>query len=92
MKETKAAGGYILDETSYEVVLKYDGDAPEVVVYTLELTNEKPEPEIPKEPEEPEIPKLPQTGDDFNPWLYGGIGAAAMLAGILLLLLKKKQK
>ena len=78
--ETKAADGYILDETVHEVELKYEGKAPEVVTYTLSLTNK------------PTEPKLPQTGDDFNPWLFGGIGLAAMLAGVGAFFWKKKKE
>ena len=77
--ETKAADGYILDGTPHEVVLCYDGDAPETVTYTLELTNK------------PTEPKLPQTGDNFNPWLFGGIGAALTLFGCAALFWKKKE-
>lgn len=50
--ETKAAEGYILDETVHDVVLQYDDNAPECVEYTLSLTNK------------PTEPKLPQTGDN----------------------------
>lgn len=78
--ETKAADGYILDSTAHEVVLQYDDKAPEVVTYTLELTNK------------PTEPKLPQTGDNFNPWLWGGIGAAALAVGLAALFWKKKEE
>ena len=77
--ETKAADGYILDSTPHEVVLQYDDEAPEVVTYTLSLTNKSTE------------PKLPQTGDDMNPWLYAGIGLAAIIAGVFTFR-KKKNK
>lgn len=77
--ETKAADGYILDSTAHEVVLQYDDDAPECVVYTLELTNK------------PTEPNLPQTGDNFNPWLYGGLGVVALALGLAGLLWKKKE-
>ena len=53
--ETKAADGYILDETAHDVTLRYDDNAPDVVVATLKLVN------VPTEP------KLPQTGDNANP-------------------------
>lgn len=78
--ETKAPEGYILDETVHEVVLQYDDAAPEVVTYTLSLTNK------------PTEPKLPQTGDDFNPWVYGGIGLAALAGGLVTLFWKKKEE
>ena len=77
--ETKAAEGYILDETVHEVVLQYDDDAPECVEYTLSLTNK------------PTEPKLPQTGDNFNPWLWAGLGLTALLAGVGAFLWKKKE-
>lgn len=63
-----------------EVVLQYDDDAPEVVVYTLNLTNK------------PTEPKLPQTGDDMNPWLYAGIGADTLALGLFSLSKKRKEE
>ena len=74
--ETKAAEGYILDSTPKEVVLKYEGDAPDLVRYTLKLTNT------------PTEPKLPQTGDNLNLWLLGGLGLVMMAMGGVVL--KKK--
>ena len=68
--ETKAADGYILDETAHDVTLRYDDNAPDVVVATLKLAN------VPTEP------KLPQTGDNANPLLYLGIGALALITGV----------
>lgn len=59
--------------------MQYDDDAPEVVTYTLSLTNR------------PTEPKLPQTGDNMNPWLYVGIGLAAIIAGVFTFR-KKKSK
>ena len=76
--ETKAAEGYILDSPPHEVVLQYDGDAPDIVEYTLELTNK------------PTEPKLPQTGDNMNLWLYVGIGLAVIVVGVLAAKKKKK--
>lgn len=76
--ETKAAEGYILDSTPHEVVLQYDDDAPEIVEYTLELTNK------------PTEPKLPQTGDNMNPWLFAGFGLAVVIAGVFVAKKKKK--
>ena len=78
--ETKAANGYILDETPHDVVLRYDDNAPEVVITTLELTN------VPTEP------NLPQTGDNANPLLYLGIGALALITGLGVGLRGKKKK
>ncbi|MCQ4756921.1 SpaA isopeptide-forming pilin-related protein [Enterocloster bolteae] len=77
--ETKAADGYILDSTAHEVVLQYDDDAPECVVYTLDLTNK------------PTEPKLPQTGDNYNPWLYAGIGVAGIALGLFAFFKKRKE-
>ena len=77
--ETKAAEGYILDSTAHEVVLQYEDDAPECVVYTLDLTNK------------PTEPKLPQTGDNYNPWLYAGIGMAGLALGLFAFFKKRKE-
>lgn len=74
--ETKAAEGYIMDSTPHEVVLKYEGDAPEFVKYTLKLTNK------------PTGAKLPQTGDNLNLWIFGGFGLVLIAAGVVVL--KKK--
>lgn len=60
-------------------MLQYDDDAPECVEYTLSLTNK------------PTEPKLPQTGDNFNPWLWAGLGLTALLAGVGAFLWKKKE-
>lgn len=77
--ETKAAEGYILDETVHDVVLQYDDNAPECVEYTLSLTNK------------PTEPKLPQTGDNFNPWIYAGLGLGALALGLFAAFWKKKE-
>jgi len=78
--ETKAADGYILDETAHDVTLRYDNNAPDVVVTTLKLVN------VPTEP------KLPQTGDNANPLLYLGIGALALITGVGVGLRGRKKK
>ena len=78
--ETKAADGYILDETAHDVTLRYDDNAPDVVVATLKLIN------VPTEP------KLPQTGDNANPLLYLGIGALALITGVGVGLRGRKKK
>ena len=78
--ETKAADGYILDETAHDVTLRYDDNAPDVVVATLKLVN------VPTEP------KLPQTGDNANPLLYLGIGALALITGVGVGLRGRKKK
>ena len=78
--ETKAADGYILDETAHDVTLRYDDNAPDVVVTTLKLINA------------PTEPKLPQTGDNANPLLYLGIGAFALITGVGVGLRGRKKK
>lgn len=77
--ETKAAEGYILDETVREVVLQYDDAAPEVVTYTLNITNK------------PTEPKLPQTGDNFNPYLWAGLGLVSLMAGLFTFFRGKRE-
>ena len=62
------------------MVLRYDYNAPEVVITTLELTN------VPTEP------NLPQTGDNANPLLYLGIGARARITGVVVGYRGKKKK
>lgn len=71
--ETKAAEGYILDGTPHEIVLKYEGDAPDLVRYHLKLTNQA------------TGEKLPQTGDWLNPWVLGGLGLVLMAIGGVVL-------
>ena len=62
------------------VTLRYDDNAPDVVVATLKLVN------VPTEP------KLPQTGDNANPLLYLGIGALALITGVGVGLRGRKKK
>lgn len=77
--EVEAPEGYLLDSTPKEVTFEYqDGKTP-VIEYTLDVTNK------------PTEPKLPQTGDNFNPWLFGGLGAAAVAAGLVVFFWKKKE-
>ena len=61
-------------------LLRYDDNAPDVVVATLKLVNE------------PTEPKLPQTGDNANPLLYLGIGALALITGVGVGLRGRKKK
>lgn len=68
------------DETAHDVTLRYDDNAPDVVVATLKLVN------VPTEP------KLPQTGDNANPLLYLGIGALALITGVGVGLRGRKKK
>ena len=65
---------------SPEEKLRYDDNAPDVVVATLKLVN------VPTEP------KLPQTGDNANPLLYLGIGALALITGVGVGLRGRKKK
>lgn len=58
-------------------MLQYDDEAPEVVTYTLSLTNN------------PTEPKLLQTGDNMNGWLFVGAALAVILAGVFLWKKKK---
>ncbi len=69
--ETKAAEGYILDDTPHEVFLQYDDSAAETVVYTLKLKNK------------PNKPKLPQTGGNYHPWMFAALGGACIAGGLL---------
>lgn len=69
--ETKAADGYILDDTPHEVLLQYDDSATETVVYTLKLKNK------------PQKPKLPQTGGNYHPWMFIALGGACIAGGVL---------
>lgn len=78
--ETKAADGYILDSAPHEVKLRYDDEAPEIVLYELSITNK------------PTEKKLPQTGDNMNPWLFGGIGAVLLSAGLVVFFWKRKKE
>ena len=64
----------------HDVTLRYDDNAPDVVVATLKLAN------VPTEP------KLPQTGDNANPLLYLGIGALALITGVGVGLRGRKKK
>lgn len=78
--ETKAAQGYIPDETVREVVFCYDDkEAPEIVLHELSVTNK------------PIIPEGPKTGDDSNPFLFAGIAVAGLGLAVLALLRKKKE-
>ena len=78
--ETKAAQGYVPDETVREVVFRYDDkEAPEIVLHELSVTNK------------PIIPEGPKTGDDSNPFLFAGIAVAGLGLAVLALLRKKKE-
>ena len=77
--ETKAADGYILDNTVHEVLLQYDDSATETVVYTLKLKNK------------PSKPKLPQTGGNYHPWMFGIAGGVLIGEGIYLYRRRKRK-
>ena len=74
--ETKAAKGYVLNDEVREVVFEYEGDAPQVVEYHMEITNEP-------------IVEVPKTGDHTNPWAYL---IAIMGSALLVTLVSKKRK
>ena len=69
--ETKAAEGYILDDTPHEVLLQYDDSMAETVVYTLKLKNK------------PSKPRLPQTGGNYHPWMFAALGGVCIAGGVL---------
>lgn len=48
-------------------------------------------PPTPTNPSNPSNPSSPKTGDDFNVWLYIGIGAVA-LCGIVIILAKRRKE
>lgn len=78
--ETKAADGYILDDTPHEVLLQYDDSATETVVYTLKLKNK------------PNKPRLPQTGGNYHPWMFVALGGACIAGGVLYGRRRKKKR
>ncbi|MDE6851529.1 MAG: LPXTG cell wall anchor domain-containing protein, partial [Lachnospiraceae bacterium] len=78
--ETKAADGYILDDTPHEVLLQYDDSATETVVYTLKLKNK------------PNKPRLPQTGGNYHPWMIALAGGALAGAGVYFYRRKRRTK
>lgn len=76
--ETKVAEGYIVDHTEYEVTFDYEGNAPEVITYTLDVTN------IPDTP-------APKTGDNTPMHLYLAMLGLSM-AGISVIMFSRKKK
>lgn len=76
--ETKAANGYILDETSYDVVLKYSDNAPVCIKETVKLTN-TPKPDIPK------------TGDTSNVYRYALLALISLAVMVSLVMAKKSR-
>ena len=78
--EVKTKEGYIIDCTPHEVVLKYSDTAPDIIEYTLELTNKS------------EVPKVPKTGDDFNPVIWILIGTTALLFAVMAFIFHIKKE
>lgn len=76
--ETKAANGYILDEASYDVVLKYIDNAPVCIEETVKLTN-TPKPDIPK------------TGDTGNVYRYALLALISLAVMVSLVMAKKSR-
>lgn len=76
--ETKAANGYILDETSYDVVLKYSDNAPVCIKETVKLTN-TPKPDIPK------------TGDTGNVYRYALLALISLAVMVSLVMAKRAE-
>lgn len=76
--ETKVAEGYVMDHTEYEVTFDYEGNAPEVITYTLDVTN------IPDTP-------APKTGDNTPMHLYLAMLGLSM-AGISVIMFSRKKK
>lgn len=76
--ETKAANGYILDEASYDVVLKYSDNAPVCIEETVKLTN-TPKPDIPK------------TGDTGNVYRYALLALISLAVMVGLVMVKKSR-
>lgn len=50
------------------------------------------DPNDPSKPSTPSTPSGPKTGDDFNSWLYIGIGAVALLGIVVILSRRKKEE
>ena len=76
--ETKATNGYILDETSYDVVLKYSDNAPVCIEETVKLIN-TPKPDIPK------------TGDTGNVYRYVLLALISLAVMVSLVMAKKSR-
>ena len=78
--ETKPAEGYQANDKKYEILLQYDDEAPDVVVYQLEVKNK------------PNKPKLPQTGGNYYPYIIGFAGVAVLVTGIFLYRRRRKRR
>ncbi len=80
--EVEAPDGYILDDKKHDIVLQYDDDPPEFVEYTLNVKNQ---------PDKPDKPRLPQTGGDFNPWVFAGVGAGILIGAAVYYFRRRKR-
>lgn len=78
--ETKPAEGYQANDKKYEILLQYDDDAPDVVVYQLKVKNKS------------NKPKLPQTGGSYYPYIIGFAGMAVLGTGIFLYRRRRKRR
>ncbi|MCM1158964.1 MAG: SpaA isopeptide-forming pilin-related protein [Clostridium sp.] len=78
--ETKPTEGYQADDKKHEILLQYDDDAPDVVVYQLKVKNK------------PNKPKLPQTGGNYYPYIMGLAGVAVLGTGIFFYRRRRKRK
>ncbi len=78
--EVESPKGYLLDQTVREVTFEYKDGSSKVIEYKLDVENT------------PSGEKLPQTGDDFNPWMYGSLAAISLVLGGMILLWKKKEE
>ncbi len=76
--ETKAADGYILDDTLHEVLLRYEDSATETIAYTLKLKNK------------PNKQGLPQTGGNYHPWMIALAGST--LAGVGVYFYRRRRR
>lgn len=76
--ETKAANGYILDEASYDVVLKYSDNAPVCIEETVKLTNTL-------------KPDIPKTGDTGNVYRYALLALISLAVMVSLVMAKKSR-
>lgn len=78
--ETKPAEGYQKNDKKYEILLQYDDNALDVVVYQLKVKNK------------PNKPKLPQTGGNYYPYIIGFAGVAVLGTGVFLYRRRRKRR
>lgn len=92
--ETKAADGYKLDDTKYEITFEYVDDHTPVIEVLKELTNEKtPEKDTPQENSDTPSSSSgnPKTGDETNLWIPL-LAMGVSVAGIAGILIRRKRK